>query len=226
MSSVKRIPLKERILPSYTVGEERINYISHIVGGALGVAALVLCVVFAALHKSAWAVVSSAVYGAFTILLYTMSGIYHGLPKGTAKKVLQVLDHCTIYFMIGGTYTPILLCAIRPLSPGWAWTLFGIVWGLGILATVLTAIDLKKYSVFSMICYLGMGWCIVIAMPLVLKSIGIAGFLWLVAGGVAYTVGAVLYGLGKNHKYMHSVFHFFVLLGSVLQFVCVFWYVI
>ena len=131
--------------------------ITHIVGGGLGVIALVLCVVFAALHHNVWGVVGSAVYGTSLILLYTASGVYHGLRPGTAKKVMQVIDHCTIYFLIGGTYTPILFCCIRPVSPGWAWALFGIVWGLAAMAATFTAIDLKKYSKLSMICYIGMG---------------------------------------------------------------------
>ena len=226
MQAVKRIPLRDRVLPAYTISEERINYISHIVGAVFGIVVLVLCAARSALHENTWAIVSSAVYGVSMILLYTMSGIYHGLPRGTAKKVMQVLDHCTIYLLIGGTYTPILLCAIRTISPAWAWTLFGIVWGLGIIAIVFTAIDLRKYKTFSMICYIGMGWCIIAATGLVLQTIGRTGFAWLLAGGIAYTIGAVLYGIGKKKRYMHSLFHFFVLAGSILQFVCIFKYVI
>ena len=226
MHTVGRIPLKERTLPSYTLCEERINYISHIVGAVFGIAVLVLCVVRSALHGNTWAIVSSAIYGTSMILLYTMSGIYHALPRGTAKKVLQVLDHCTIYLLISGTYTPVLLCSIRPASPLWAWVLFGIVWGLGTIAIVFTAIDLKKYRTFSMICYIGMGWCIIAATRLVLETVGRAGFFWLLSGGVAYTIGAILYGIGKRKRYMHSLFHFFVLAGSILQFICIFSYVL
>ena len=139
---------------------------------------------------------------------------------------MQVLDHCTIYFLIAGTYTPILLTAIRLVSPGWAWTIFGIVWGFAALATVFTAIDLKKYATFSMICYIGMGWCIVMAAKVTVEALALPGLLLLLAGGIAYTVGAVLYGLGKKHRYMHAVFHLFVLAGSVLQFLCIFLYVL
>lgn len=221
-----RTKLRDRMLPDYTSGEELFNMVSHIVGGALGVVALVLCTVFSAIYKDAWAVVGSAIYGASLILLYATSSIYHGLKAPMAKKVFQVLDHCTIYFLIGGTYTPILLTSIREASPGWAWTLFGIVWGFAALATVFTAIDLKKYSVLSMICYIGMGWCIVLAAPTVIKAIPLPGLLWLLFGGIAYTVGAVLYGLGKKHRYMHSVFHVFVVLGSLMQFFCILFYII
>ena len=200
--------------------------VSHIVGGGFGVIALIACLVVAILHRNTWAIVSAAIYGGFMIALYTMSSVYHGLHAPMAKKVMQVLDHCTIYFLIGGTYTPILLCCIRLTHPAWAWTLFGIVWGLAAMATVFTAIDLKKYNALSMICYIGMGWCIVFAAKVAIETIPLPGLLWLLAGGIAYTVGAVLYGLGKNHRYMHSVFHLFVLAGSILQFVCIIGYIL
>lgn len=221
-----RTKLSERKLPKYTVGEERFNMISHIAGGAFGIVALVACVVTCAVLGDAWGVAGCSVYGVSLIMLYTMSSIYHGLKSEMGKKVMQVMDHCTIYFLIAGTYTPILLCSIRKTAPVSAWTLFGVVWGLCILATVLTAIDLKKYSVFSMICYIGMGWSIVFAAKDAIEAIPLGGLIYLLAGGVSYTVGAILYGLGKKHRYMHSVFHLFVVAGSVLQFICIYWYVI
>lgn len=220
-----RTRLKDRLLPTYTNGEERFHMISHIVGGGLGVIALVLCVVRAALHGSVYGVVGGAIYGASLIALYTMSGIYHGLRHETAKKVFQVLDHCTIYFLIAGTYTPILFCAIRRVSPVWAWVLFGTVWGLAALAVALTAIDLKKYGVFSMCCYIGMGWCIVVAWRVLLQAVPMTGVWLLLSGGIVYTIGAVLYGFGKRRRWMHALFHLFVLFGSILQFLCVFFYV-
>lgn len=223
---MKRTELSERQLPDYTHGEELFNMISHIVGGAFGVIALVVCVVISARQKNPWAVVSSAVYGASLILLYTASSVYHGLKNGTAKKVMQIIDHCTIYFLIGGTYTPILFCSIRLVSPGWAWTIFGIVWGLAAMAATLTAIDLKKYSKLSMACYIRMGWCIVIAAKTAIQAIAMPGLIWLLAGGISYTVGAVLYGFGKKKRYMHSIFHLFVLVGSVMHFICIVNYVI
>jgi hemolysin III len=139
---------------------------------------------------------------------------------------MQVLDHCTIYFLIAGTYTPILLCSIREYSPVTAWILFGVVWGLTALATTLTAIDLKKYAVFSMVCYIGMGWCIVFAAKIAIAAIPFMGLVYLLAGGISYTVGAVLYGMGRTMRYMHSIFHLFVVLGSLLQFICILFYVI
>ena len=200
--------------------------VSHIVGGAFGIAGLVLCVIKAALVSDAYAVVSCSVYGASMVVLYTMSSVYHGLIKGIPKKVMQVIDHCTIYFLIGGTYTPIALCAVREYSTALSWTLFGLVWGFLITACVFTAIDLKKYSVFSMICYILTGWCVVFFAKPVIKTIALPGLIFLLLGGISYTVGAVLYGLGAKHRYMHSVFHIFVVIGSILQFFCIFFYVI
>lgn len=223
---MKRTRLCDRKLPDYTRGEELFNMISHIVGGGIGVLALVICVLISAFKGDAYGVVGSAVYGSSLIALYTTSSVYHGLKAGTAKKVMQVLDHCVIYYLIAGTYTPITLCAIRPVQPVWGWSLFGVVWGMAALATVFTAIDLKKYAVFSMVAYIGMGWCVVAAAKVVISSIAPAGLIYLLAGGVAYTIGAVLYGMGKKKRYMHSVFHLFVLLGSVLHLICVAFYVL
>lgn len=224
--TITRTKLIDRKMPDYTRAEELFNMISHIVGAAFGIVALVLCVVHCALRHNVWGVVSSSIYGSSLIVLYCMSSIYHGLPINMGKRVLQVLDHCTIYFLIGGTYTPILLCSIRPQYPGWAWSIFGVVWGISAFATVFTAIDLKKYSKLSMICYIGIGWCIVIAIKPALATISARGIFWILAGGIAYTVGAVLYGLGKKHRYMHSVFHLFVLAGSVLQFFAIYYHIL
>lgn len=200
--------------------------VTHIVGGGIGVIALVLCVVISAIKGNVLGIVSSAIYGVSLISLYSMSSIYHGLRKGTAKKVMQVLDHCTIYFLIAGTYTPILLCSIIKVSLLWAIIILIIVWGLAALATTLTAIDLKKYSVFSMICYIGMGWCIVFAANITIKALHPNGLFLLLAGGISYTLGAILYGIGSKVRYFHSIFHIFVVLGSLLHLFCILFYVL
>ena len=223
---MKRTKLRDRILPKYTKGEEIFNMTSHIVGGALGIVALVLCVVFAAVHGNGYGVVSGAIYGVTMIILYTMSSIYHGLnPKRKAKKVFQVLDHCSIYLLIAGSYTPFALCTLRKYNTALGWTIFGVIWFVAILGIILNSIDIKKFRVFSMICYLVMGWCIVFRINLLPELLGTAGFVLLLLGGLSYTIGAILYGLGKKHKYMHSVFHLFILLGSLLQFFTILLYV-
>lgn len=223
---MQRTKLIDRILPDYTGGEEIFNMVTHIVGGGFGVVYLVLCVVFAALKGNVWGVVSSAIYGASVVALFTMSSVYHGLKPVMAKKVMQVLDHCTIYFMIAGTYTPLMLSLLRKTNPVIAWVIFGVVWGIAALATTLTAIDLKKYSVFSMICYIGMGWCVIITIVPVYKALTFWGFMWLLMGGIMYTIGAVLFGIGAKVRYIHSIFHIFVVLASLMHFICIFFFAI
>ena len=221
-----RTKLADRVLPDYTKGEEIANMVTHIIGAAFGVVALVLCVIFAAKQGDPFRVVSSSIYGASLILLYTMSSVYHGLRPNMGKKVMQVIDHCTIYFLIAGTYTPIVLGPIRDNSPALGWTIFGIVWGFSTMAAVFTAIDHNKYRKLSMACYIGIGWVIIFAIKPTIQAITVKGLLYLLAGGIAYTIGAVFYGIGgkKNKHYMHSVFHVFVLLGTALQFITVFWF--
>lgn len=221
---MKRTKLRDRVLPDYTRGEEWMNTITHVVGGVLAVAGLVLCVVFAALRRNGYGVVSSAIYGASMIALYTVSSVYHGMGPGMGKKVMQVVDHCTIYFLIAGTYTVVSLSAIRPVFPTLGWGLFFFEWVMALFATVLTAIDLKKYNVLSMVCYIGLGWAILPFLPQALTVLTLPGFLLLLFGGIAYTIGAVLYGIGAKRRWMHSVFHLFVVLGSILQFFAVLLY--
>ena len=223
---MKRTALKDRILPNYTKGEEIFNMVTHIVGGALGVVYLVLCVTIAAIHHNVYGVVGSAIYGASVIMLFTMSSIYHGLRTGTAKKVFQIIDHCTIYIMIAGTYTPITLSAMRPISPAHSWALFGIVWGVTAIAMIFTAIDHNKFRKLSMICYLGLGWCVVGFWNITYAAIGLGGAVFLALGGVLYTIGAALYGIGKRKKYIHSLFHIFVDLASLMHFFCILFYAI
>ena len=224
--NMKRTPIDQRELPDYTRGEEIMNMVTHIVGGGIGVLVLIAGVILSALKRDAWGIVSAAIYGLTMIWLYTMSSVYHGLRPSRAKKVLQVLDHCTIYALIAGTYTPILLAGIRPLHPVLAWVFFGLEWALLALATTLTAIDLDKYDVLSMICYIAMGWLIILAVPQTIEAMTQTGFYWLLSGGIAYTVGAVLYGIGSKRRWFHSVFHLFVILGSVLQAIAILWYVL
>lgn len=214
----KRIKLIDRRLPDYSKGEEIMNMVTHITGGALGIAALVLCVVRAALRGGAVDVVGAVIYGVSLIGLYTMSSVYHGLRPGMGKKVLQVLDHCTIYFLIAGSYTPVALSAIRPLYPALGLGLAIGEWALTALAVTLTAIDLRKYRVFSMICYIGMGWAVLPFAPQAMEAMGQTGFALLLAGGIAYTLGSILYGIGAKKKWLHSVFHIFVVLGVCCTF--------
>ena len=223
---MKRTKLCDRQLPNYTRGEEMMNMITHIVGAAIGIIALTLCMIQASFHHNTYGMVSSAVYGSCMITMFTISSVYHGLKPTLGKKVMQVIDHCTIYFLIAGTYTVVVLSALRPVFPTLAWGLFIFEWSMALIAATLTAIDLKKYEVFSMSCYIGMGWAIIPFWRQVMDVMTMAGFGLLLAGGIAYSVGSILYGLGKSRKWMHSVFHIFVNLGALLQFLAVLLYAI
>ena len=226
MTTAKRIPLRERLLPDYTRGEEIMNTVTHIIGGAVALLILIGSVLIGAAHKDAWAITCGSIYGFMSCCLFVISSVYHGLPDGMGKRVMQVIDHCTIYFMIAGTYTPVLLVGIRKESVPAAWIVFGIEWACAVTAATLTAIDLKKYKNLSMICYLAMGWAVVSILGMTLRVMTLPGFLWLLSGGLCYTVGAVFYGLGKQRRYMHGVFHLFVNAGSLLQAVAILRYVL
>ncbi len=200
--------------------------VSHIVGGALGIAAIPICVTAAALHGNVYGVVSGAIFGATMLILYCMSSIYHGLsPKLMAKKVFQVIDHCTIFVLIAGTYTPFTLCTIRSFSPATGWVIFGVIWASAALGITLNAIDIKKYKVFSMICYLVMGWCIISVISPTVKALTFTGAMWLLAGGICYTLGAVLYAIGSKKRYFHSIFHIFCVFGSICHLICILFFV-
>ncbi len=225
---MKRTKLIDRRLPDYTRGEEIFNMVTHIVGGGFGVIALATCVVKAFLNHNAYQIVGAFIYGFSMVILYTMSSVYHGLKHQMAKKVMQVIDHCSVFILIAGTYTPITLTVLRLANPFLGWGIFGVVWGVSALGITLNAIDLKKYNIFSFICYLVLGWCIIIPGKTAIHAIPKAGFWWLLAGGIAYSLGAVLYAVAgsKRVRYMHSVFHIFVVLGSILQYVAIIWYML
>lgn len=221
----KRIRLADRTLPCYSKGEEIANTVTHIVGGAFGIIALILCTA-KALPSGIGVTAPVALYALTMICLYTMSSVYHGLKPCTGKKVLQILDHCTIYWFIAGTYTPIIACAFLSSARHIGIFLLLLQWSLAICATVLTAIDLKKYKVFSMCCYIVMGWSIALFFPQAYKALGQKGFLLLLYGGLAYTLGAVLFGIGAKIRWFHSLFHLFVLIGTLLHFLCIYCYIL
>lgn len=206
-------------LPDYTTGEEIFNSVSHAVGAMLGSAATALCLMKA---SNGWAIASAIVYGFTLMLMFSVSTVYHALPRCRAKGVLRVIDHCDIYLFIAGTYTPYTLISLRD---GIGWLLFAAVWCAAITALVFNAIDLKKYRVVSFIAYLLTGWAIVAALSPLGEAIGTGGVALLLAGGACYTFGALLYVIGKKYRYMHSIFHVFVLAGSILHFFSIYYYV-
>lgn len=213
-------------IPKYTLGEELLNAISHGVGTLLSIAGLVLCIVFSAIHNDVYAIVSSAIYGSMSIILYTCSTLYHSFKVNNAKRVFRIIDHCSIYLLIAGTYTPYALITLRSYNTALGWTIFGIIWGCATLGIVLNAIDLKKYKVFSMILYIVMGWLIIGTFKILMKGILLPGIILMLIAGILYTIGAIFYGIGKKKKYMHGIFHLFVVAASVLFFFSIFLYVI
>ena len=215
---------QERSLPAYSHGEEIMNTVTHIAGGGVCLLGAIGCIVLAVRSGSTVRIWTTTLYCFTLTLVYTMSSIYHGLPVGKAKRVMQVMDHCSIYLLIAGTYSPIVLCAIAPIYPAIGWGLFAAQWLLTALAVTLTAVDMHRYRVFSKVCYIAMGWGIIFFLPQALEVLGGTGFLFLLAGGIAYTIGAVLFGLGQRIKWMHSIFHLFVVMGTLLQMVTVAFY--
>lgn len=217
MSKLNRTPLKERPFPDYTQKEELLNMWSHIFGAVCAV--VMMWIVVRLTWGNPLAMISCVVYVTTVLVMLVVSAVYHGLPKGMPKQVMRVVDHCDIFFTIAGTYTPITLLGICPINPVMGWTIFAIEWVLAIVGATLNAIDLKRFSKFSMACYLGMGWCVVISLKPALQALTWPGFLLVLAGGVAYTIGAVLYQIGKKKRYRHFVFHIFVVIAVVVQFI-------
>lgn len=210
----------------YTLGEEISNSITHGIGSLLSIAALVIMVVVAAIHHNTIGVVTSAIFGASLIILYTMSTLYHAISNEKAKKVLKVFDHCTIYLLIAGSYTPFTLVALRSVDPTKAWVIFSIVWAIAVFGIVLYAFFKNKFKVLNIVSYIVMGWVVVIAIPEIIQFFKIndamAGFYLLLAGGLSYTLGVIFYALQtKNLRYFHTIWHLFVLGGSICHFLSV-----
>ena len=205
----------------YTTGEEIFNSVTHGVGAGISVAACVLMIIKAALTGSAMKVVCASIFGASLIILYTMSTLYHAITNPTAKKVMRIFDHCTIFMLIAGTYTPFTLVV---MGGALGWTLFGILWGVTAIGMLLNALSLTRFSKISMVLYILMGWCVIFCVKPVIVYLGLWGSLMLLAGGIFYTGGILFYSSKK--RYMHSIWHIFVVLGSILQFIGITWYVI
>ena len=208
-------------IPDYTPGEELFNSISHGLGALLGASALALMLVRA---RSALEAATAALFGTSMILLYTISCVYHALPAGLpAKKVLRVLDHCNVYLLVFGTYIPVSLLGVGGTT---GWILFGLVGFFTALGILLTALDLERFKLSAVLCQLCSGWSILFGVRELLHTMGRGGFLCLLLGGIMYSVGAVLYGLGKKKRYCHSVFHLFCLAGTFFHFWAVYRYLL
>lgn len=210
----------------YTLGEEISNSITHGIGSLLSIAALVIMVVVAAIHHNTIGVVTSAIFGASLIILYTMSTLYHAISNEKAKKVLKVFDHCTIYLLIAGSYTPFTLVALKSINSAKAWVIFSIVWAIAFFGIVMYAFFKNRFKVLNIVSYIVMGWVVLIALPEIIQFFKVnnamAGFYLLLAGGLSYTLGVIFYALQKkNLRYFHTIWHLFVLGGSICHFLSV-----
>jgi hemolysin III len=208
--------------PTYSLGEEIANSVTHGVGIVLAIAGLAVLVAFASLHGDAWHVVSCSIFGAALILLYTSSTIYHSVRAEDAKQILRVLDHAAIFLLIAGTYTPFMLVNLR--GP-WGWSLLVVIWGLAVAGIALRLFLRGRLHGVVVATYVAMGWAIVVAVQPMLENVALGGLLLLAAGGLSYT-GGVFFYKWKSLKYHHAIWHGFVLLGSALHFFAVLFYVI
>ncbi len=208
--------------PKYTFGEELFNSISHGVGVLVGIVALVLLIIFSCIKGNGYSLAAGIVYGVSLIILYSMSMVYHIVQGEKAKAVMRIFDHCSIFVLIAGTYTPYLLVSLEKTL---GWVMFGIIWGMAVLGIILNAIDLEKFKKLSMVCYIIMGWAIIFTIRPILKAVALPGVMLLLLGGIIYTAGIFFY-VSKKHKYMHSVWHLFVLGGSICHYLSILLYVV
>ncbi len=216
--SIREWKTGRRLNEYYTLGEEIANSITHGIGALLSIAALVILVVVAALYGDVWHVVSFTVYGSCLLILYLSSTLYHTIQNPKLRPIFRRLDHASIYLLIAGSYTPFLLVSLR--GP-WGWSLFGVVWGLAVMGILFKIFFINRLEVISTLAYIGMGWLCMIAYQQLVANIPMTGLIWLIVGGIVYTVGVLFYALQKI-PYNHAIWHLFVLGGSVCHFFAVY----
>ena len=217
--NINLIDKKQRM---YTIGEEITNAITHGIGALLSIAGLVIAIVFSAIYGDAYCVVSSCIYGASLIMLYTMSTLYHSITNLKAKKVFRILDHASVFLLIAGTYTPFCLITLRgPIG----WSIFGVVWSVAITSIVFSSINLEKFKRINFTCALILGWIIIFALKPLMYYLNKNALILLITGGLSYTFGTIFYILNKK-RFMHSIWHIFVMLGSILHYFSILFYVL
>ena len=214
--------MKNKHITYYDLSEEKINIITHAIGLLLSIAALVLLILHASSNGSARHIVSFTIFGASMILLYSASTLYHYSQTPNLRRKLNILDHASIYVLIAGTYTPFTLVTLKGAL---GWTIFGITWGIALIGIFLKLFYTGKYDKISTIAYVAMGWIIIFAVKPLIENLPLNGLYWLLAGGIFYTIGAILYSI-KKIKFNHAIFHIFVLLGSFSHFMAIYFYVL
>lgn len=214
---------RDNLIREYSLSEELINSISHGCAAGLSIWGLVMLIIKAC-NKGTLAITSVTIFGTSMIILYVMSCIYHALSfRIRGKKVLKVLDHCSVFLLVFGTIIPVSLLAIGGIR---GWICFGIVGAVTVVGIVFSAVRMKYSSVFEVICHLVNGWSMLIYIKLLLKSMGTVGVVLVVLGGIMYSIGAALYGVGSKIKYTHSVFHFFCILGTIFHYFAIYFYIL
>ncbi|MBW1678944.1 MAG: hemolysin III family protein [Deltaproteobacteria bacterium] len=206
----------------YSFGEEIANSISHGTGIVLAIAGLAVLTTFASIFGTVWHVVGCSIYGSTLVLLYTASTLYHSIQQPRAKAVLRILDHSGIFLLIAGTYTPFMLVNLR--GP-WGWSLFGMIWGLAVVGIILQTTLLRHSSIASVVLYVTMGWAVVVAIKPLLATVAAGGLMLLVVGGLAYTFGIAFFAW-RRLPFHHSIWHLFVLVGSITHFFAILFYVV
>ncbi|AQZ32379.1 MULTISPECIES: hemolysin III family protein [Pseudomonadaceae] len=201
---------------------EKFNAWSHLIGAVLAAIGAVWLLVLASSTGDLWKIVAVAIYGVTLLLLYSISTLYHSM-RGPAKRVMQKLDHLSIYLLIAGSYTPFCLITLR--GP-WGWTLFGIVWSLALIGMLQEIKPRSEARVLSLIIYAVMGWIVLVAVKPLIAALGMTGFKWLAAGGVLYTVGIIFFAYDSRFRHWHGIWHLFVMAGSLLHFVAILFYVL
>ena len=213
---------KKEDIKHYSSIEERINIGSHAVGFVLSIVALVFLVRYASIYGNAWHIVSFSIFGVSLMVLYASSTVYHSAKNPQFRRKMRIVDHASIYILIAGTYTPFTLVTLHGVT---GWVLFGVTWGMAVTGIILKFFHTGKYDSISTLMYVFMGWIIVFAIKPLINNLSSEGLFWLVAGGMAYTTGAILYSINKI-KFNHAIFHLFVLIGSVCHFISVYFYVL
>ena len=218
---------KEILNVKYSKGEEIFNMVTHIVGSTVGIAALTLGIIISSINFNGYSLASSIAFGIAIILVYVISSIYHGLkPNTTGKKVFRILDHAMIFVLIAGTYTPFALCLLREYNLVIGWTMFGVVWLLALIGIIFSAISIEKFKLIFTLCYHFIGWCIVFKIDVLFKLLTPLGFIIVSVGGILYLIGSLIYIIGKEKKWLHSVMHIFMVLGTSAHIVSVLLFVL
>ena len=213
---------KKEDIKHYSSTEERINIGSHAVGFVLSIVALVFLVRYASIYGNTWHIVSFSIFGVSLMVLYAVSTVYHSAKNPQFRRKMRVVDHASIYILIAGTYAPFTLVTLNGVT---GWVLFGVTWGMAVTGIILKFFHTGKYDSISTLMYVFMGWIIVFAIEPLINNLPSDGLFWLIAGGMAYTTGAILYSI-KKIKFNHAIFHLFVLIGSICHFISVYFYVL